>query len=307
MKKTILAQLTLCSIFSASLPLISTYTYSRTSSYPFISGDTFRAIANHIVDETNIPFNPKKVKPRDIIFLKTDMAIHFFKTLHPRIPNQYILITHNSDLSPIFLAAHDHPQKHTLETYLNDPKLIVWFAQNIDFVHPKLKPIPIGIANNYNTHGKIEIFLNATKNIPHIEQRSSKIYLNFTVTNNPSERKPVMDYFTEKPFAYFSTPKPPIHYLEEMKQYRYIINPPGNGLDCHRTWEALLLGCIPIMKHSLLDPILKDLPVILITDWSEINPEFLKQKFFEMKKTTYNTKKIYADYWINLIKQYKPS
>ena len=291
--------------------LLLTFTFfsiansDRISSYPFISGDTFRAIADHIIDETNIPFDPKKVKSRDIIFLKTDLAIQFFKTLHPQIPNQYILITHNSDLSPIFLAAYDHPPKQTLEKYLNDPKLIVWFAQNIDLVHPKLKAIPIGIANNYNAHGKVEMFLNAIKNIPPFEQRFSKIYLNFTVTNNPAERKPVVDYFREKPFAYFATPKPPIHYLEEMKQYRYVINPPGNGLDCHRTWEALLLECIPIMKHSLLDPILKNLPIIFVTDWSEVTPEFLEQKFLEIKTKTYQTKKIYADYWINLIKKYQ--
>ncbi len=277
---------------------------ARISSYPFISGDTFRAIADHIVDETNKPFDPKKVKSRDIIFLKTDLAIRFFERLHPQISNPYILITHNSDLSPIFLAAYDHPQKYTLEKYLNDPKLIVWFAQNIDLVHPKLKPIPIGIANNYNSHGKIETFLQATKNVPSLDTRSIHVYLNFAITNS-SKRKPVIDYFREKSFAYFATPKPSAQYLEEMKRYRYVICPPGNGLDCHRTWESLLLGCIPILEHSLLDPMLQDLPIIFIADWSEINPEFLEQKFLEIKKTTYNTKKIYADYWINLIKQYQ--
>jgi hypothetical protein len=28
--------------------------------------------------------------------------------------------------------------------------------------------------------------------------------------------------------------------------YSFVISPPGHGLDCHRTWEALALGCIPI-------------------------------------------------------------
>ena len=44
----------------------------RPSSYPFISGDTFRSIADHIIDETNQSLNPDRVKPYDIIFLKTD-------------------------------------------------------------------------------------------------------------------------------------------------------------------------------------------------------------------------------------------
>jgi tRNA U38,U39,U40 pseudouridine synthase TruA len=28
--------------------------------------------------------------------------------------------------------------------------------------------------------------------------------------------------------------------------FAFVISPPGHGLDCHRTWEALALGCIPI-------------------------------------------------------------
>ena len=107
----------------------------RISSYPFIAGDTFRAIADHIVDETGIPFNPYAVKHRDIIFLKTDYAAYFFEQLHPKIGTQYILITHNSDLSPIYLKALDHPWLgYDFSNYLDDPKLVVWFSQNIDYV-----------------------------------------------------------------------------------------------------------------------------------------------------------------------------
>ncbi len=278
----------------------------RISGYPFISGDTFRAIANHIVDETNQPFDPQKVKPYDIIFLKTDLVPHFFTNLHPLIPSKYILITHNSDLSPLFLTAQDHPRtSYTAEPYLNDPKLVVWFAQNIDLIHPKLKPIPIGIANNCWSHGRVSIFSHAIQHIPPLEQRNQKIYLNFIVTNNIAERKPIIDYFQEKSYAYIASLKPPIDYLEETKQYRYIINPPGNGLDCHRTWEALLLGCIPIMKHSILDSMLEELPIIFVDDWSEVTDNFLNQKFLELHKKKYSLKKAYADYWITYIKSYQ--
>lgn len=289
----------------AGLMVYGNITHARESSYPFIAGDTFRAIANHIIDETNQPFNPSVVKAYDIVFLKTDYAMRFFTQYHDFIPNPYILITHNSDMSPIFLTAYDHPsQGISFESYLNDEKLVAWFAQNIDLIHPKLHPLPIGVANSYNNHGKVELFAHATQHIPSLENRSSQIYLNFTITNNPAERQPVMDYFSGKSFAYFAKPKPPAQYLEEMKQYRYVINPPGNGLDCHRTWEALLLGCIPIMKHSILDTMLADLPIIFVNEWSEVTPEFLETHYQEMKHRTYNLKKAYADYWIDRIHSY---
>ena len=39
--------------------------------------------------------------------------------------------------------------------------------------------------------------------------------------------------------------------------YSFVISPPGHGLDCHRTWEALALGCIPIT----LAPMITSAPV----------------------------------------------
>jgi hypothetical protein len=286
-----------CSIQSAQ---------QRPSSYPFIAGDTFRAIADHIIDETEQPFDPKSVKPYDIIFLKIDYAPRFFSAIHPTIKAPYILLTHNGDLSPIYLKAVDHPWLgYDMSKYLDDSKLVVWFAQNIDYRHPKLKPLPIGVANRYNVHGNIELFKNAVRQIPAWETRLNKVYLNFTVQNNTQERQSALDFFRPRSYAHLADFKPPAEYLEEMKRYRYVVNPPGNGLDCHRTWEALMLGCVPIMKYSMLDPMFENLPVILINDWSEVTEEFLDQKSKEMAGKKYKMEKIYADYWISLIKSFQ--
>ena len=63
----------------------------RKSSYPFISGDTFRSICDHIIDETKIPFSPDKVKDGDIIFVNTHALEYFFCVCHPLIKSRYIL------------------------------------------------------------------------------------------------------------------------------------------------------------------------------------------------------------------------
>lgn len=281
-------------------------TKERISSYPFIAGDTFRAIADHIVDETVIPFNPYTVKHRDIIFLKTDYVPYFFEKFHPKIGAQYILITHNSDVSPIYLKALDHPWLgYDFSHYLNDPKLVVWFAQNIDYVHPKLKPLPIGVSNNYNSNGKVGFFINATRNVPGFVGRHNYLYLNFTPSTNTKERQSAIDFFRNKPYAYITHGKTQDAYLEELKHFKYVLCPEGNGIDCHRTWEALLMGCIPILKHSRIDTLFEDLPVILINDWSEITKDFLEERAKEMANKKYKVEKIYADYWIHLIRSYK--
>ena len=39
-------------------------------------------------------------------------------------------------------------------------------------------------------------------------------------------------------------------YFNSLKNYKFIISPEGNGIDCHRHYEALLSGCIPICEYN---------------------------------------------------------
>ena len=34
----------------------------------------------------------------------------------------------------------------------------------------------------------------------------------------------------------------------QYRKYRFGVSPRGNGLDCHRTWEMLYFGMIPIVE-----------------------------------------------------------
>ncbi len=39
-------------------------------------------------------------------------------------------------------------------------------------------------------------------------------------------------------------------YFNNLKNYKFIISPEGNVIDCHRHYEALLSGCIPICEYN---------------------------------------------------------
>ena len=292
------------SIFLASLNVA--FNCIATTS-PFISGNGFKSLAQHCLDETTPAlFDPQLVKANDIIFVKTELVSIFFSKLHPAIKNRYILITHNSDHSPVFSTTQNQLQReHDLRAYLDDSQLIAWFSQNIDYAHPKLHPIPIGIANSGWRHGNVAMFFKATEQPPDLGSRIPKLYLNFTIHTNVLERSAALHHCKGKPFSYSATSKAPELYLKELKQYRYVLCPAGNGLDCHRTWEALLMGCIPVMKHSFLDPMFEDLPVIFVNEWQEINQRFLDRKYEEIMNRTYRMEKVYGDYWYNLIKSYQ--
>ena len=60
--------------------------------------------------------------------------------------------------------------------------------------------------------------------------------------------------------------------------------PRGGGLDCHRTWEMLYFGMIPIVKTSSLDSLFSSLPVIILQDWDEICALNLEKEAMRLAK-----------------------
>ena len=64
--------------------------------------------------------------------------------------------------------------------------------------------------------------------------------------------------------------------------------PQGTGLDCHRTWEVLIVGCIPIVLSSNLDELYKDLPIVVIESWDKLNKQFLEKEHIRIQKNKNN-------------------
>ena len=95
----------------------------------------------------------------------------------------------------------------------------------------------------------------------------------------------------------------------KQKNYSFVICPHGGGLDCHRNWEALCLGCIIIVKTSSIDNLYKDLPVLIVKDWIDINIDLLNSTVIEFKNkfinNEFNIEKLKLSYWIELINSYK--
>ncbi|CAF3652941.1 unnamed protein product [Rotaria sp. Silwood1] len=92
------------------------------------------------------------------------------------------------------------------------------------------------------------------------------------------------------------------------REYAFWLSPRGNGIDCHRTWEALYLDAIPIVWNSSLNILYEDLPVIIIQNDTEITETFLREKLHEisMKKyhqmnQVYRFEKLRNAYWRRLI------
>ena len=94
---------------------------------------------------------------------------------------------------------------------------------------------------------------------------------------------------------------------EILAEYKFILSPPGAGIDWHRTWEALYTGTIPIGLTSSINELYEDLPVLIVPNWYVITKEFLEQQYEEIQKklqnNEYNMDKLYFEYWKNMIER----
>jgi hypothetical protein len=87
-------------------------------------------------------------------------------------------------------------------------------------------------------------------------------------------------------------------YFDALPQFKFIISPEGNGIDCHRHYEALIAGCIPICeKNPLIEEKYKGCPILYTTDYSEITPEYLMQKYDEMLDQTWDFSCLFLDHY----------
>ena len=90
------------------------------------------------------------------------------------------------------------------------------------------------------------------------------------------------------------------NYLEDLSHHKFAVSPEGNGIDCHRTWECLYLGVIPIVKESKAMSFFKDLPILFVDNYDDITPEFLEKEYEEkFKNKNFDLKKI--KYYINIV------
>lgn len=191
---------------------------------------------------------------------------------------------------------------HHREWILNNPlQFQKWFAQNAAMRHPRLVPIPIGIENRYNRYGPhFNVYREIASSARPLRERSRWLLVSFSLKTNKKERvgalnavstpvwmeknesfRTLLTKFPAKGGADRKKPTAEVHretlklFLSAAAQHKFVLAPRGHGLDTHRLWEALYMGCIPIVRRSTMDPLLEALPVLLVDDYREVTPDRL--------------------------------
>ena len=265
--------------------LISFRGPDRRVSFPFISGDGFRSLCNHIFEDHNrCRMDPAAVKDGECVFVKTDFFEFFAKDVTNRIPGRYIIISHNGDLSapdgqndaprigmPKYVASDVLAQEYA------KGRLIAHHGQNLWWVNKTNSPrpafshcLPIGFENRQYAIGKqIQAYAHALKKFVvdrptmSIEEQSKKplLLVAFYPKSRVPDRSSVLSIL--RVFPPKGVPKDPnpffnytdlnhMEWLQAIGDHRFVLAPFGHGLDTHRVSEILMMGGIPVMRRSTI-------------------------------------------------------
>lgn len=265
-------------------------------SYPYITGNSIAVKCKHIWNYDGYKINSKS-NNETWVFIKTDYIGEFFSKIHLKQPS--VIFTHNSD----------YPINEAYLKYLDDPRVLVWFAQNVAIKHPKLKPFPIGIANAGYSHGDISI---VNKIRSQNNKKHNMFYANFNINNNKNER----EYCLQQTgitlrndvdggwngFAGgYKLPTTFEGYLGDLSRSYFCLSPKGNGIDCHRTWEALYMGCIPIVTKSEIAEAHKDMPIIILDDWLDFKKITFDENLYHKIWNNFNIGDLHLDNYLKRI------
>lgn len=267
------------------------------------------------------------IKAGDIVWLRVDLVTPFYKQVLPNIKEPFVLVINNGDESFPSEFAHEID----VESFIANDKIIHIFAQNCNYKgsSTKVTSIPIGMdfhsiaykGGYWGETGSVKQQQKVLKDILQGLQptylRKPKAFVDFQhnvirwgdpkrYSEHGEDRATIFKRLLPTQLIEFSGRIKRSDLWKTKGQYAFSVSPHGIGLDCHRTWEDLLLGCIVIVKTSALDKLYEGLPVVIVNDWFEVTREnmdkWLKQYGDAFTNPSYREKLTNA-YWINQIKE----
>jgi hypothetical protein len=241
----------------------------------------------------------RDLPPAPLLWLRLDSIEPFVAQVLPRLPGKFVLVTTESDYAPFRWF------RRAAETLIESDKVAHWFCSQLDMPEPsaKLTPVPVGIPYPYrndirrgrDAYGARHVsrydigafdrrLLELMRRRLPSAERELSVFGDFCLNDTCRDARygesrteihrrladnPAL-VFPERPLAQFNLYA---HYA----RHAFVVSPHGRGYDCYRTWEAILMGAIPIVKRSPIDAVYAGFPVVIVEDWSEITPRNLER------------------------------
>jgi hypothetical protein len=253
------------------------------------------------------------------IYVCSDLLKFFVNTILPYLRHKFVLVSGDSDIC----VPRESLSKEETIILLRSNLLIKWFTQNSRVEeNDKIIQMPIGldyhtILNEPDSKLKLkneghlpkqqeEILFKIINDSKPFYNRNHKIYVNYTVSSDRfNQRQTALDIIPKDLMDINTNWIPRSETWKNMTNFTFVLSPCGLGLDCYRTWEALCLGCIPIICVKEFKTLFNDLPVLIVDNWDQITNELLENTIKDFKNRTFNKEKMKLKYWDKNINKYK--
>jgi hypothetical protein len=234
-----------------------------------------------------------------VIWTRIEALPRLVREVLPRLRGRFVLVTGESD--------HSVPGdfRWAAREVMRSGRLIRWFSVNYDgTAHGDvIVPVPIGV--EYPKKNEITLNLRqgsyrAVKKTPAeheaewdeiaraarpIEERLPLAVADFHFNDTATSRRfgetrtEIREQLRDNPNVSWPARRVMDHLAPRRRyaQHAFVLVTHGRGLDGHRTWEALLLGCIVIVKKGPLDVLYEGLPVVSVDEWEDITGENMRR------------------------------
>ena len=233
-----------------------------------------------------VDFNSETIQPGPIVYSRTHTVPPQFGRLSTF--ESCVLVTSFSDDSVTDEMARDLP-----------PNVRRWFSNNVDTDNPRVTAVPIGIRLSM----EVELDLKEAIQRGRLEERNL-VYMNFwrKIPRSPNPRNGLYERFGRERWVTMEggfEHVPVKHFYEQIASHPFVLSPPGAGPDCHRHWETILLGSVPIVLRSRALRILDDLPCLQVDSWDEVTVGKLLMELpvLEEKFQSSAMEKLWFEYW----------
>jgi len=242
------------------------------------------------------------------IYVCSESLLYFINKCLPLITKPFVLVSGDSDLTidPVHY-----------KSLIECPLLLAWYAQNM--INPVKKCIQMPIGLDYHTiwanpghkwkspdEGHLPKEQEAVLKGIKTADRLCKIYVNFGALDKYGDRRSAMSTIPQELMTMHLKPVPRTLVWKFIARHAFVLSPFGNGLDCHRTWEALVLGAIPIVRGRHFEAMFEGLPVLIVDAWSDVTADLLEKTVKQFDIMQWKKEKLTLAYWVHSIQSHLP-
>jgi hypothetical protein len=201
-----------------------------------------------------------KLQPNDTLFVSYSKLHEFVQDFLPFINVDIVLIT--TPFRFLFPTLEwMNPKAHAI---VHHPHILSWFATNIGYNytgdyanHSKVHSFPLGLKPKmgsaayrnpipyYRQAFLQSYYYHDQNNHPNdatVVIRNNTLYVSPMRPTNPTRKQIILPNASSSKIVSYP------EYLQQMMHAKYVVSPNGDHPDCHRHYEALGLGAVPITE-----------------------------------------------------------